>query len=284
MIHINAVPLDFEPRRKILSQLPKTADIHTALTLMTEFDMAFLCGALKTFRPKKVLEIGVAGGATTAIILQTLEDLGEPYEMHSVDVAEKFYSDNSKPSGFLAMFAKEKVFGEMRGTHEFHLGKFLAQVIDEIGGDIDFVVLDTVHKLPGEVLDLPAVLPYLKAGSVVVLHDVALHQQNPNMPECFSNAALFSAVTAEKFLNFDERAPFRYPNIGAFRVSKQTVDHIDNVFLSLILPWHYLPPKEELVAYLQLYRRFYPAALCEIFQEAINMNVYNFALAQRKNN
>ena len=236
MIHINAMPLEFEPRRRILPQLPKTADIHTALTLMTEFDMAFLCGALKTFRPKKVLEIGVAGGATTAIILQTLEDLGEPYEMHSVDVAEKFYSDNSKPSGFLAMFAKEKVFGEMRGTHEFHLGKFLAQVIDEIGGDIDFVVLDTVHKLPGEILDLPAMLPYLKAGSVVVLHDVALHQQNPNMPEYFSNAALFSAVTAEKFLNFDERAPFRYPNIGAFRVSQQTVDHIDNVFLSLILP------------------------------------------------
>ena len=286
MIHINAMPMDFEPRKKILPQLPECVlpGKYTEPE-MSESESAFLCGALKTFHPKKILEVGVAGGASTAIILQTLEDLGEPYEMHSVDVAEKFYSDNSKPSGFLATLAKEKIFGKLRGTHEFHLGKVLPQVIDEIGGGIDFVVLDTVHKLPGEVLDLLAMLPYLKAGSVVVLHDVRLHQINSDRyRECFSNAALFSAVTAEKFLNFDKQAPFRYTNIGAFRVSQQTVDHIDNVFLSLILPWKYLPPKEELVAYLQLYRRFYPAALCEIFQEAINMNAYNFMLAQRKNN
>ena len=214
--------------------------------------------------------------------MRTLEDPGDPCEMPSVTVDEKYHRDFSKPSGFLAMFAKEKIFGELRGTHEFHLGKILPQVIDEIGGGIDFVILDTVHALPGEVLDLLAMLPYLKAGSVVGMHDVALNQQNPNMPEYFSNAALFSAVTAEKFLNFDERAPFRYPNIGAFQVSQQTVDHIDNVFLSLILPWKYLPPEKEIVAYRRLYRRFYPAELCEIFQEAIDMNSYNFYLAQRK--
>ena len=74
---------------------------------MTDSQSAFLCGLLKSCRPKKILEVGVAGGATTAIILQALEDLGEPYEMHSVDVAEKFYRDHSKPVGFLATFAKE---------------------------------------------------------------------------------------------------------------------------------------------------------------------------------
>ena len=278
MIHVNEIPLDFEPRIKILPKIPAVPDEPE----MSEFESAFLCGALKTFPPKKILEVGVAGGATTAIILQALEDLGEPYEMYSVDVAEKFYRCDSLQTGFMAMFAKEKILGELRGIHKFHLGKFLPQVIDEIGGDIDFVILDTVHNLPGEVLDFLAVLPYLKVGSVIVLYDVALNQQNPNMPEYFSNAALFSAVTAEKFLNFDERAPFRYPNIGAFQVSQQTVDHIDNVFLSLILPWKYLPPEKEIVAYRRLYRRFYPAELCEIFQEAIDMNSYNFYLAQRK--
>ncbi|MBQ4402827.1 MAG: class I SAM-dependent methyltransferase [Selenomonadaceae bacterium] len=169
MIHINEIPLDFEPRRKILPKIPAVPDEPE----MSEFESAFLCGALKTFRPKKILEIGVAGGATTAIILQTLEDLGEPYEIHSVDVAEKFYCDQSKTSGFMAMFAKEKILGELRGTHEFHIGKVLPQIIDEIGGDIDFVILDTVHNLPSEVLDFIAMLPYLKVGAVVVLHDVS---------------------------------------------------------------------------------------------------------------
>ena len=141
MIHINEVPLDFEPRRKILPKLPECPTEPE----MSEFESAFLCGALKKFSPKKILEVGVAGGATTAIILQTLEDIGEPYEMHSVDLSERFYRQPKLNTGFMAAFAKEKVFGKLRGTHEFHLGKVLPQVIDEIGGEIDFMILDTVH-------------------------------------------------------------------------------------------------------------------------------------------
>ena len=280
MIHINEIPLDFEPRKKILPKLPACPGEPE----MSEFESAFLCGALKTFRPKKILEVGVAGGATTAIILQSLENLGEPYEMHSVDIAEKFFRDPSKATGFMAAFAKEKIFGRLHGTHKFYLGKVLPQIIDEISGDIDFVILDTIHMLPGEVLDFIAMLPYLKVGTMVVIHDVVINQIGilEHHPRSYSNAVLFSAVTAEKFLNFDEQGFFRYPNIGAFKVNEQTAENIDNVFLSLILRWKYLPPDEQLVAYRKLYRRFYPAELCEIFQEAVDMNVYNFMRANRK--
>ena len=222
----------------------------------------------------------MAGGATTAIILQSLENLGEPYEMHSVDIAEKFFRDPSKATGFMAAFAKEKIFGRLHGTHEFHLGKVLPQIIDDLGGDIDFVILDTVHMLPGEVLDFIAVLPYLKEDALVVMHDVSLHQTN--YPNAESNGMLLGAVTAEKFLNFDEQGFFRYPNIGAFKVNEQTAENIDNVFLSLILRWKYLPTDEQLVAYRKLYRRFYPVELCEIFQEAVDMNAFNFMRANHK--
>lgn len=106
MIHINEIPLDFEPRKKIL---PKLRDCPKGYRNpeMSEFDSAFLCGLLETHRPKKILEVGVASGATTAIILQTLEDIGEPYEMYSVDVSENWYRDRNNPTGFLATFAKE---------------------------------------------------------------------------------------------------------------------------------------------------------------------------------
>ena len=100
--------MDFEPRRKILPKLPDYVSPQGEREPeMSEFQSAFLCGAIKKFRPKKILEVGVAGGATTAIILQALENLGAPYEMHSVDVAEKFF-DNTRPMGFMAAFAKEK--------------------------------------------------------------------------------------------------------------------------------------------------------------------------------
>ena len=278
MIRLNEIPLDFEPRRKILPKLPAVPGEPE----MSEFESAFLCGALKTFRPKKILEVGVAGGATTAIILQALEDLGEPYEMHSVDAAEKFYRDSSKASGFMAMFAKEKIFS-LRGTHKFHLGKILPQVLDDIGDEIDFVILDTEHVLPGEVLDFIAMLPYLKDDALVVLHDIRLNQiNNERYRDCYSNTALFSAVTAEKFLNFDEQALFRYPNIAAFKVNEQIAKNIDNVFLTLILRWNYLPPDEQIIAYYQLYQKFYPDELCEIFKDAVFMNTYNIVRANRK--
>ncbi|MBR4643106.1 MAG: class I SAM-dependent methyltransferase [Selenomonadaceae bacterium] len=276
MIHINEVPLDFEPRKKILSKIPAFPPEPE----MSEFESAFLCGLLKICRPKKILEVGVAGGATTAIILQTLEDIGESYEMHSVDLSEKFYRQPKLNTGFMAAFAKEKIFGDLRGMHEFHFGKYLPQVIDEIGGEIDFVILDTVHNLPGEVLDFLAVLPYLKIGSIVVLHDVSLHQTE--YPNAESNGMLLGAVTAEKFLNFDEQALFRYPNIGAFQINEQTLENIENIFLTLILRWIYMPPENEIVIYRRHYKRFYSAELCEIFQEAIDMNAYNFWQARRK--
>ena len=75
---------------------------------MSEFESAFLCGALKKFQPKKILEVGVAEGGTTAIILQCLEDIGEKYIMRSIDVSEKLWSAKNKPTGLTAKYAKEK--------------------------------------------------------------------------------------------------------------------------------------------------------------------------------
>ena len=279
MIHINEMPMDFEPRRKILSKISEQWSNAENLIAMSEFESAFLCGAIKTFRPKKILEVGVLDGGSTSVILQALEDIGEPYEMHSVDIAAERPFKKGVETGFVAKFAKEKIFS-LRGTHEFHLGKILPQVLDDIGGEIDFVILDTMHMLPGEVLDFIAVLPYLKEDALVVMHDVSIHQVE--LSDRYSNAALFSAVTAEKFLNFDEKNFFRYPNIGAFKVSTLTAENIDNVFLTLILRWQYLPPDEQIVAYRRLYRKFYPAEPCEIFQEAVDMNAFNIMRTNRK--
>ena len=87
----------------------------------------------------------------------------------------------------------------------------------------------------------------------------------------------------EKFLNFQpEGELFRYPNIAAFQVNEQTRANIENVFLTMILRWSYLPSEAELVLYREHYRRFYSEGLCAIFQEAIDMNAYNFYLMQRK--
>lgn len=280
MIRLNAVPLDYAPRQKILSALSAHGSGLENLFLTTEFDLAFLCGLLKTFRPRKIVEVGVAAGASTVTMLQALEDSGERYEMHSVDLFARQKVYRNEPTGFLATLAKERIFGTLKGTHEFHFGKILPQVIDEIGGDVDFVFLDTVHRLPGEVLDFLAVLPYLTDDAVVVLHDVALHHREN--PKDDATGVLFGAVTANKFLNFQADSElFRYPNIGAFQVNEHTAAYVENVFLSLILRWDYWPTDEQVAVYREHFRRFYADALVEIFQEAVDMNGYNLLTQNR---
>ena len=288
MINLNAIPLDYEPRNKILPKFSLNLDVINGITLMSEFESGFLCGVIKKLRPKKILEVGVAAGGSTAIILQALEDIGEPYEMHSIDLRQIFFMEGfkDKACGFLATFALENNLinpNGFRGTHKLHLGKFLPQVIDEIGGDIDLVILDTVHSMPGEGLDFLAVLPYLTPNAVVVLHDVSENQHGVENYYQHATTVLFSAVTAEKFLNFQpESELFRYPNIAAFQINEQTAENIENVFLTMILRWTYMPSQEELLIYLRHYRRFYPVELCEIFQDSIDMNAYNFYMLQHK--
>lgn len=45
----------------------------------------------KKEHPQKIVEVGIAAGTTTAIIIECLEELGTPYEMFSVDYSEKYY-------------------------------------------------------------------------------------------------------------------------------------------------------------------------------------------------
>lgn len=281
MIHLNEIPLDYEPRRIILPKFP----VVPTEPEMSEFESAFLCGAIKQFRPKKILEVGLAGGATTAIILQALEDNGDSYQMYSIDASSTFYRDRNKSTGFIATFALENNLfapqSTLRGEHKMHIGKFLPQVIDEIGGDIDLVILDTVHSMPGEGLDFLAVLPYLKDGAIVVLHDVAYNQIKIQNANGHATTVLFSAVTAEKFLNFipdNGNCKFIYPNIAAFQINEQTAANIENVFLTMILRWIYLPSQGEVNLYRVHYQRHYPPELCAIFNEAVKMNLYNMII------
>lgn len=42
---------------------------------MSAFDIAFLCGILKKYRQKNILEVGVSAGATSAIILELIKNI-----------------------------------------------------------------------------------------------------------------------------------------------------------------------------------------------------------------
>lgn len=98
MLKLNKINLDFEPRKKIFANPPTPPPPNEPE--MSEFESAFLCGLIEKYEPKKILEVGVAAGGTTAIILNCLENIGQEYKMHSVDVSEKCYTMPEKNRAF----------------------------------------------------------------------------------------------------------------------------------------------------------------------------------------
>ncbi len=155
-----------QPRKMILEKIPSVKNEPE----MTPFESAFLCGLIKQQMPKKIVEVGIAGGGTSAIIMECLSKLSDGCEFHAVDISEKFYRDKKKRSGFLAEEAGKYI---KNVKYQVHLGKIAVEYIDVIGENIDLLLLDTTHALPGEVLDFLTLYPYLSKNATVVLHDTA---------------------------------------------------------------------------------------------------------------
>lgn len=76
---------------------------------MSKEQSAFICGLIKKYKPKKILELGVAAGETTAIIMNCCSILGLNAEIYSVDLNENFSRDITKKTGYLIEVAKTKI-------------------------------------------------------------------------------------------------------------------------------------------------------------------------------
>lgn len=245
-----SIDLFYEPRTIIMPKI----DAPKGEPEMSEFESAFFCGIIKKFKPYKIVEVGIAGGGTTAIVLECMELLNLPYEMHSIDYLELFYLDKTKPSGYLGERAKKYV---NNANLKFWLGTIAPDCIDEIGNEIDLLILDTAHVLPGEFLDFLALFPYLSKDAVVVLHDLANNCVAINEPKSKfrerANATklLFDSVCADKYFMFDESAQRRkgFANIGAFQLTENTRQSLANVVSALSNTWYYFPEDKQWDSY-----------------------------------
>lgn len=261
--------LYYEPRKEALSKIVTKIENEPE---MTEYESAFLCGLIREKAPKRILEIGIAGGGTSAIILQCIDSLGwsAKTELISLDLSESFYRDEKHKSGFLADEIKPYLSKDIK--HSKFLGKPLPGYIKEIGGDIDLVVLDTVHFMPGEVLDFPVVLPFLSEEAIVVIHDVAY--QYISSQEGFSCNALLASTVGKKIfpINDDKSTSLGFVNIAAVGVCEDTKKYIDSVFEAMMLPWTYLLDEELIMLYRDFYLEYYGDELTSIFDAAVKCN------------
>ena len=229
-------------------------------------DLGFICGIIKEYEPKNIVEIGVSTGCTSAVILKCLEELGLESELYSVDLALKCHLNVEKECGYKL----KEAFPFLEKTTNVHLmlGKTIAERIDEVtkNGKIDLLILDTTHYLPGELLDFLICYPYMSEGGVVIVDDLAFAHIGENR-SAIATPVLFSAIAAKKLL------PEKYTklNMAGFVLGKETKQYIDNLFYALGMPWTYEIDEKTIGKYIEKINQNYDADSILVFNNILKL-------------
>ena len=213
--------------RERAADVAHLVDAHSE---MTAVERAFVTGLIQHYQPTKLLEMGVSAGGGTVIILNAIKDIPNAH-LHSIDLFAQYYRDSNKPSGWLVA----DCVPELAHLWTPHLGHDAVEVMHKIG-EAGFVVLDTAHIHPVETLNFLCALPYLKDGTVVVLHDISLHLTRVGYETAsYACRLLFDSVVGQKLVPAEKYAA--RPNIGAFQICADTRKYVYNMFSSLFMPW-----------------------------------------------
>lgn len=231
-------------------------DFQTCSEMRPE-ESAFLNGIIRKHKPKKIVEVGVASGASSALILNAIKDIPEAH-LHSIDLSPTYYRDTSLETGFLV----RKSFPELAQRWTLHTGGLALEFMDSIGSGIDLCLLDTSHKNPGELLDFLMVYPYLKKDALLVIHDIAYHL-NFSSKFGFTCAMLFSALKGEKYMPCT-LSETTMPNIGMVHLTDQSEEDLFSVFWMLTSCWSYYPTENQRQLLKPFLRQHYGTSMSQI--------------------
>ena len=259
------------PRSDENDVLEKLNNVYTAFSEMSYEERQFLNSLVIRSKPKKLLEIGISAGASSVVILNAIKNMGRGL-LYSIDYSTNWYQDKTKKSGFLV-----ESYPELKSYWKLFTGALSYKFIEEIGGKIDFCLIDTKHINPGEILDFLMVFPFLKKNCLVVFHDTNLHtirypydlQENlvRNWPlewlhGSITNNLLISSIQGKKKIivnNFVKRLDdkIHFGNIAGIRLNSCTKKCIFNVFNLLSIKWQYTIPTEERQSMLAFFEKYY---------------------------
>ncbi|WP_367568891.1 class I SAM-dependent methyltransferase [Lacrimispora sp.] len=268
---INKIPVSPEEYGEVeYNKIPETI-FHQSL--MNDVERRFVFGLVDFFKPERILEIGVAGGGGSALLLEMIKER-KGAQLVSVDLAEYVYSTNV-PIGQTAI----DLYPNGNPQWKLFTGKDPSQILDELNGKFDFLILDTAHIHPIESLNFLCSLPHLSDNAIVVLHDIGSYRSaiDPfsHFPKAeFACKLLYDIIVAEKLRPKDSEYRKRFPfsNIGAFQISEDTKRYIGNIFTSLEFPWGLYPSQDILDSLNHCMETHYSQENFEIFKIACAEN------------
>ena len=190
---------------------------------------------IETIKPRKILEIGVQLGCTSAFILEylSLRNMNET-KLDSIDIISQFKNPNT---GLINKIGEE-VEKHNAPTKNWRLltGAPIVYIYDKVQTDYDLCIIDTSHKYPGEIIDFLSSLPLLSKEATVFIHDIAMTREGKYSDV---TSMLFSAIPGKKKIPETNYFHAEKPNIGCIKLDPDIFDKLLGVFNLLTVTWQF---------------------------------------------
>lgn len=222
----------------------------------------FLNGVVRKFKPKKVLEIGVAEGGSSIIILNAIKDI-EDSHLFSIDLIK--YN--------MIGYCVKNIFQYLSNKWSLFTGNIPAKFMKKIGNNIDMVFIDTAHLEPGEILDFLMVLPILKEEAIAIFHDIGNQITKCGRKNTRRNWApykIFNIIRGTKF--YPSGNNILTKDIGAIKLDKNQYKYFHDYFRTLGGQWDYFPEEAHIKILRKFIKRYYDDDCLLMFEETVKFN------------
>ena len=222
----------------------------------------FLNGVVRKFKPKKVLEIGVAEGGSSIIILNAIKDI-EDSHLFSIDLSKND----------MIGYCVKNIFQNLSNKWSLYTGNIPVKFMKKIGNNIDMVFIDSAHVEPGEILDFLMVLPFLKEEAIVIFHDIGNQITKCGRKHSRRNFApykIFNIIRGTKF--YPSGNYILTKDIGAIKLGINQYKYIHDYFRTLGGQWDYFPEEVHLKMLRKFIKTYYDNDCSLMFEETVKFN------------
>ena len=227
----------------------------------------FINGIIRKNKLKNCLEIGVAEGGSSILILNSIKDM-ENSILVSLDLNKELFTDKNKLTGYKV----NQFFLELSKNWKLYTGDQAHKFLIELNIKFDFLFLGFTHVSPGEIMNFIEALPFLNQNAIVVIHDLFWHFKRvintKFFPSCIS---LIQALFGDKI--FLKETKEGVPNIAAAFLYPNQKEHYLDYFLLLLNFWEYMPKDSQLNDLKAFVKKYYKDEIyIKIFDIAIRYN------------
>ena len=227
----------------------------------------FINGIIRKNQLKNCLEIGVAHGGSSILILNSIKDIDNSL-LVSLDLNKELYNDPNKLTGYRV----NEYFPELAKNWKLYTGQQAHKFLVNLNIKFDFLFLDSTHATPGEILNFIEALPFLNENAIVVIHDLLWHfgkvVNSKFFPACIS---LITTLYGDKIFIRNKSVS----NIGAVFLYRNQEMHYLDYFLLLLNFWEYIPKDEQINDLRDFIKKYY--------KDEIYINIFDLSVRLNKN-